>query len=160
MKDVSKLYSHLTPKQAATIAWGLSHDIGAAAQVSASVPQTWRLVPHIEFGLTLMWLQAVAQFWTVAHLKLLNQYALACGAIGFADSNEKLSEATARVMDCEARLLASDAAIDSFASVHGFDPQCIRSKAQLERFVPHVSGVSLDSDYLALLMEELAAIDS
>lgn len=157
MKSINHIYPHLTPRAAAMVAWGLMHDgrDSEAERVTAAVPREYRLGPVLEFGHAIVWLQAIAQCWTVMHWKMMCAYEQEKSAFLLSGDDTAMSVRYRLLGEAEGRLLACDGALDTAARERGFDAETVRRQALTVRFAPMVSGVSKDA---ALELDLLAAL--
>ena len=158
MKSTTYIYPRLSPTAAAMVAWGLMYDgnDGEAERVASAVPREYRIGPVAEFGNVIVWLQAIAQYWTVMHWKMTCAYEQEKTAFALAVDDADLMARGRLLGEAEGRLIACDGALDAAAHECGFDAETVRHLAAAVRFVPVMPGAASDAalehEVLAVLM--------
>jgi hypothetical protein len=145
MKTTDNIYPRLKPSAAAIVVWGLMKgDPQEAKKIAATVACESRIVPVIEFGETIIWLQSITQYWGVFHWRLMYDHVHAMAALMLSSSDADRSAGLCTLRLAEARLIACDDALDDAASNFGFDAQTVRESATASRFTPVVPETESD----------------
>ncbi|MDY7576188.1 hypothetical protein [Actimicrobium sp. CCI2.3] len=145
MKTTDSIYPRLKPSTAAIIVWGLmKDDPQEAKKIATTVMYESRIVPVIEFGETIIWLQSITQYWGVFHWRLMCDHVRAMAALTLSSSDADHISGLCALRLAEARLIACDEALDDAAANFGFDAQTARELATASRFTPIVPETKSD----------------
>lgn len=152
MKSLNKIYRGLSPRAAAFVAWSMSaRGSPEVERLVANVSHEYRVAPALEFGQTIVWLDALTRCWAIIHWRLMYEHANARAALALSsdavDDDSALVSKLRGLRSAESRLLACDKALDDAAKGFGFDGDTVREMSTAIRFEAVVPGAESDPEY-------------
>ena len=152
MKSIGKIYKGLSPRAAAVVAWGLSASGSLETEcLVASVRHEYRIAPTMEFGETIIWLEALTKCWAIIHWRLMYDHANAVSAFTQSsdrnESDSNLAAAVARLRVAESRLMSCDLALNNAAESFGFDAHIVRDMVTATPFIGVVPDAGSDPNF-------------